>query len=365
MAPIGTAIIGGGIWVKERHLVAAENLTRAGRQPAVLNTDILSLKAIYSRSLKSATDTASLVTGTTPPDLYASDAGSGKTYHDLLLRTDIQAVIVALPILSQPEHIEAALAAGKHVLAEKPIAGDTAAARKLMEYYRGREHPAEATLAIAENYRFFPSFAFAREQAAGLGRVTNFSVRIFSLMGLENKYLGTQWRSKPDYQGGFLLDAGVHQAAATRFILSAGGSDGNDSKADTVHAITDRVTEYLLPIDTVNAIIRTRSGATGTYQHSMGSKMSAFEWHFAYEKGSISIVGDTVTVKPDGRDEIVRHFPRAPYVNEEVAAWARAIADGKPDPLQSVEEALGDLEFLERMFQSGEQNGALQRYQFQ
>lgn len=296
--------------------------------------------------------------------MYAGDAGSGKTYHDLLLRSDVQAVIVALPILNQPEYIEAALAAGKHVLAEKPIAADTATAKKLIDYH-AQNAKGGATLAIAENHRFYPSYTWAREQASTLGRVTHFSVRVFNLMSAENKYYGTQWRSKPDFQGGFLLDGGVHHAAATRLLLTA--AEGDDrSKPASVHAITDRVTEHLLPIDTVNAIVRTRSGATGTYQHSMGSKGSAFDWHFAYEKGSVDIVGDTVTVKKDGVAEpVVKDFPRGNRVAEEVVAWAESLVAGKPNPLQSATEALADLEFLERMFQSGDQDGAQQKYQFQ
>lgn len=245
------------------------------------------------------------------------------------------------------------------MLAEKPIARDVAAAQKLIEYYKGVT--TGATLAIAENFRFFPMFAYAREQAAGLGRVTHFSVRAFSLMAQENKYYGTAWRSKPDYQGGFLLDGGVHFSAATRLLLA-----GDGDKADTVHAMTDRVQDYLLPIDTVNAIIRTRSGATGTYQHSAGSAhMGAFEWHFGYEKGAITASGNTVTVTSGAGDKTSRDFGRTSAVAEEVAAWAQGLADGKPNPLQSVEEALADLEFLEKMFRSGENGGVQQKYELQ
>jgi hypothetical protein len=34
----------------------------------------------------------------TRTDLYSDDSGVGKMYHDLLLRDDIDAVIIALPI---------------------------------------------------------------------------------------------------------------------------------------------------------------------------------------------------------------------------------------------------------------------------
>lgn len=142
-------------------------------KPAVQATPALELKAIYSRSLKSA---QTLSPGFSV-DYYSDDSGSGKTYHDLLLRPDIQAVIIALPIPSQPEHIEAALAAGKHVLSEKPIAKDLKTARKLIEYYRkGDKVTGGATWGVAENFRFLEPYEVARGEIEKLGRINGFGV---------------------------------------------------------------------------------------------------------------------------------------------------------------------------------------------
>lgn len=320
---------------------------------------MLSLKAIYSRSLKSAQDTASLVTKGATPDLYSADSGVGKTHHDLLLREDIQAVIIALPIVSQPEYIEAALTAGKHVLAEKPIAADLAKGKKLIDYYKDVAANKAVTLAIAENYRFFPSFTYAKDQGQQLGKVLHFSIKSFGLMAADNKYYHTSWRKTPEYQGGFLLDGGVHHAAAARLFLA-----GN-SAAETVQAFTHQAQEHLPPIDSVNAIIKTKSGASGTFQISSGSHMRAFEWDVGYEKGNVKVCGDKVTVTPVNGDQTVKDFEKTTAVADEVAAWAQSIADGKANPLQSPEEALADLEFLEKMFRSGEQNGAQQKYELQ
>lgn len=282
----------------------------------------------------------------------------GKTYHDLLLREDIQAVIIALPILNQPEYIEAALTAGKHVLAEKPIAADIAAARKLIDFYAKVANG--ATLAIAENFRFVPSLAYAREEGSRLGRVTHFSIRVFAHMKAETKWYKTEWRAKPGYQGGFLLDGGVHHAAASRLFLT-----GEANAAASVQAFTDQVQAHLPPIDTVNAIVRTRSGASGAFQHSAGTNLRAFEWDIGYEKGTVKAAGETVTVTPADGEPVVKEFERTTGVAEEVLAWATGIAEGRPNPLQSPEEALADLEFLEKMFRSGEQGGAPQKYEFQ
>lgn len=145
-------------------------------------TSHLNLKAIYSRSLKSAHALNANV------DLYSDDAGSGKTYHDLLLRGDIHAVIIALPILTQPEYIEAALAAGKHVLSEKPIAGDLHRAEHLIKYYKSDKVKNKATWGIAENFRFKESYQHATQEIAKLGKILGFTVTVWGNVTSDNKY---------------------------------------------------------------------------------------------------------------------------------------------------------------------------------
>lgn len=144
------------------------------------------MKAIYSRSLKSAT---ALAEGLSGVDLY-SDDHSGKTYHDLLLRSDIKAVIIALPILSQPEYIEAALLAGKHVLSEKPIAKDLVHANKLIKFYESKVDKSKATWAVAENFRFLESFRFGAQEARKMGKVLGFRVRLHTFVKPGTKYFG-------------------------------------------------------------------------------------------------------------------------------------------------------------------------------
>lgn len=54
---------------------------------------------------------------------------------ELLARSDIQAVIVVLPLGQQPEIVIKALKAGKHVLSEKPVAKDVKTALQLIKTY--------------------------------------------------------------------------------------------------------------------------------------------------------------------------------------------------------------------------------------
>lgn len=141
--------------------------------PAVQASQHLTLKAIYSRSLKSAQSLAT----ETAVDLYSedSDQGKGKGYDAVLSRSDIQAVIIALPILTQPEYIKKAIAAGKHVLSEKPIAKDIATAKELVAWYH--QNAKGVTWAVAENFRYLASFKRAAEERAKLGPIVGFRMK--------------------------------------------------------------------------------------------------------------------------------------------------------------------------------------------
>lgn len=89
--------------------------------------------AVYSRSVRSAESVLAVAdelrASTSKIDVYADELDcEGSGLSALLQRSDIGAVIVALPILVQLEVVRKCLAAGKHVLCEKPVAKDTKAA---------------------------------------------------------------------------------------------------------------------------------------------------------------------------------------------------------------------------------------------
>ena len=125
-------------------------------------------------------------------DLYSDDSGSGKSLDDLLARSDIHGVIIALPIKNQPDYIRKALLAGKHVLSEKPIAENLKDAKELLKWYRSEIDTNKVTWGVAENFRYLASYDHAAEAIKKMGKVLGFRVRMQTLVE-GGKYFETEY----------------------------------------------------------------------------------------------------------------------------------------------------------------------------
>jgi predicted dehydrogenase len=276
---------------------------------------------------------------------------SSREYVQLYIRQDVNTTY-SLPILVQPEYIKKALAAGKHVFAEKPIAKDFATAQELLSWTQDSSNTS-ATYTVAENFRFIDSYVWGSEQIASLGRILTFRVRVAAMVQAGSKYYETEWRKKPEYQGGFLLDGGIHFVAATRLLLQGGGQ-----KIKKISAYTAQLQEHLLPIDTLNATMQLDNGSSGTFSISFGTTDTGSEYLVACEKGSVHVARGKVTITKNGKDAETKEFPdEGNGVNQEIKAWAKSLEAGKRNEMQSPEEALKDLEILESCLKSGEQGG--------
>jgi predicted dehydrogenase len=98
---------------------------------------------------------------------------------DLLALPDIDAVSVCLP--NNEHHAAAAdvLAAGKHVLCEKPMTTTLQDARDLVSLVRASDR----IFQIAYMKRFIPAFRAAREALSGIGEILSATVKVFSNIG--------------------------------------------------------------------------------------------------------------------------------------------------------------------------------------
>ncbi|GIO13724.1 oxidoreductase [Cohnella xylanilytica] len=128
-----------------------------------------------------------------------------------LLDSDVDAVLVATPPSSHSELAIEALRRGKHVMVEKPVAVRHDQAAEVMN--AAREAGRIAT--VFHNRRLDPDFLLAKEAIASgmLGQVQFVERRCHrfgSGASFAVKSFDPEWRNKPEYGGGALLDWGVH-----------------------------------------------------------------------------------------------------------------------------------------------------------
>ncbi|KAF3762111.1 NAD(P)-binding protein [Cryphonectria parasitica EP155] len=342
---IRIALLGAGNFVRDEHL------------PAIQACDVFDLKAVYSRSQASAQAVAS--EAKSPVDIYYdSPEMQGVSLEDLLQRKDISAVIVCLPIIIQPDVIRKAIEAGKHVLSEKPIAKDLATGVSLLDWYRSQSNP--PIWSVAENFRFIKPLEYGAEKLREIGgQVVTFRSNFYTLIKDDDKYFNTEWRKVPQYQGGFLLDGGVHFVAGLRYMLAAVGED-----IKYLAAFTSLQKKKLPPVDTLHGVAKTQNGA-GILCLSYGTEYkSGVELEVVTDNGSVTWNGPTVTITMKSssgeKAEQSKDFSYDSGVTAEVAAFGHSINAGKADPRQTPIEALKDLEALQKLLLSGESNGHVQ-----
>ena len=128
--------------------------------------------------------------------------------EELLSRKDIDAVTISTPNIFHKNHILAALAAGKHIYADKPLAASFKEAGEVTEAWKKSGVIAQ----VAHQFRFFPAVLRAK-QLIGEGRIG----KIMSFHGAylhsgsidKKKPIG--WKQdKAMGGGGVLFDLGSH-----------------------------------------------------------------------------------------------------------------------------------------------------------
>jgi len=144
----------------------------------------------------------------------ASGARTSTDYRSFVTDPQVDAVIVSTPVHLHEEMAVAALAAGKHVLCEKPMSNSVESCRRMLDAARvhGR------TLAVGFNHRYYPSVKFLK-QVLDDGRLGTLDhVRVFGGHdGLSN--FRADWMFKGVSGGGAMMDVGIHMTDLTRYVL--------------------------------------------------------------------------------------------------------------------------------------------------
>ena len=161
------------------------------------------LLAVYSRSEKSSRDLAEaavqILSLKKAPSIY-HDEDPSVNLDVLLGRKDITIVTIALPITVQPGIVLKSLAAGKHVLSEKPIAPDVKKGLEMIDTYQHHYKNRGQIWRVGENYEAESGYraAAAAIRAGKIGKVVLFKSLAMMNMDKDSKWYKRPWRTVPD-----------------------------------------------------------------------------------------------------------------------------------------------------------------------
>lgn len=207
-------------------------------------------------------------------------------YQDLLKDESVDAVSVTVPNHLHAEISIAALAAGKHVLCEKPMGLST----EEMDRMIAAEKESGKQLMIGHNQRLIKEHQVARDYVTSgkLGKVYAFRTTFghpgpeeWSVDGKES------WFFRENEAGmGAMGDLGVHKADLIRYIL--------DEEIVEVGGLISKEAKSFSDVDdNAVCILRTASNAVGTLQASWSFYGSEDNSTTIYgEKGVLHLLGD-------------------------------------------------------------------------
>jgi len=191
-------------------LIGAGNIGVNAHIPAVQANDGMAIVAAADPTpdrLALAGEAAGLV----PEQLHAD-------WRDLLARDEVDAVIVATPQRFRPEIVIAAAQAGKHILAEKPLALTPAAAQAMID--AAREHG--LTLATVHNYHFMPVYRDIKD-VLDSGEIGEPEVAVLNYLGVEDRpgtaAFNPRWRHRAAESGGGVLMDMLHVVYLAHWLM--------------------------------------------------------------------------------------------------------------------------------------------------
>jgi predicted dehydrogenase len=268
-------------------------------------------------------------------------------YADALADPSVEAVVLATPHALHEAQIAAAVAAGKHVFCEKPLALTRAGAERAVAAC------AAAGLQLGKGHerRWEPPIAdlIVRADAGELGRVqqieANFSHDKFLALDPSN------WRLQSDQApAGGMTATGIHLLDLSVRLLGPAAET-------TVHCQT--LSSSLPQGDTVAAFTRFRGGGTAYVSASLSNP---FYSRFAVfgSKGWIDIRDKAHVEAPDGwivttgfagKPITVTEVGKAEPVRDNLVAFARAVRAGGGYPITG-RQLVDTIALLEAVFAS-------------
>jgi predicted dehydrogenase len=243
-----------------------------------------------------------------------------ESYEALIADPDLDAVYIPLPNGLHGKWTRAALAAGKHVLCEKPFTANAAEAREIADLAA----KSDRVVMEAFHYRYHP-LALRTEQIIASGELGKLKRVEAALCFPLPKF--SDIRYNYSLAGGAMMDAGCY---AVHMARTFGGSTPEvvSAQAKLRDPEVDRA---------MTAELRFAEGHTGRVRCSMwSSRLLEITAHVVGDRGEVRLFNPVTPQffhrlsirSPDGKR--VERFPRRPSYAYQLDAFAGAVLRGEP-----------------------------------
>ncbi|HEX2954954.1 MAG TPA: Gfo/Idh/MocA family oxidoreductase [Bacillota bacterium] len=185
-------------------------------------------------------------------------------YHQMLKRSDIDAVDILVPIELNYEVAHHVAETGKAIILEKPLAPTRDQAKESVDLPLKYKVP----VMVAENFRYSEEYNSLRDlvRQKRIGEpiyVIHHNASCFPCSMTKDTFAATEWRQHPDYPGGDFLDAALHDLAGLRHVFGA---------IDRLHAFGHPQKDDYSPYLSYHVNIGFMNGVIGQYTFFTGGK---------------------------------------------------------------------------------------------
>jgi len=209
------------------------------------------------------------------------------TLEDMLNVDTTDVVLIATPTMTHPNLGMDTLAAGRHLVMEKPVAMSALQARRLIEAV-----PDGVQAAVMLNQRYHPVYREIKNivSAGDLGRVVRFNWIMTGWYRPDVYFLVSSWRGTwPGEGGGALLNQCIHNLDVLQWVLGLPESVVADVRFGKFHEIDVE--------DEVTAMLSYADGATGVVVASTGEAPGMNRLDIVGDRGTLSFDGERLSVE--------------------------------------------------------------------
>ena len=285
-------------------------------------------------------------------DPFADGIPHFETFSGLLDARVCDAIVIATPTMDHPQKALAALAAGYHVLVEKPVAMSVAQAQQVVDSV-----PGDRVCAVMLNQRHHPVFAKIKNllDSDAIGPITRYQWTMTAWYRPDVYYQVSRWRGTwPGEGGGLLINQCIHNLDVLQWWLGLPSSINAEVAFGKYHDIEVE--------DEVSARFKHPNGVTGTLVASSGEAPGINSLDIVGDRGMLRFDGDSLFIwqragsvareRAETRDMFdVPEFERQEVPIESVASQHAEIFNNFADAIREgaqlatpVAEGLGSLQ---------------------